>query len=164
MSRHRVASRRVATWFWCRDLDWPEWCRDTDLMSRHGYACTMETGVATPFFGRDLGGFSWAEGRSRHWVDVATWLSCSGGRDLGTMSRPGLGQAAWACHDQCTPSMRATCAGCASDLRWLRVTCVGCGRYKLAVRAAAPTTWALQAQCARDLGSGCAHYAPNPVL
>ena len=33
MSRHRVASRRVATWFWCRDLDRPGWCRDTDLMS-----------------------------------------------------------------------------------------------------------------------------------
>ena len=72
MSRHRVASRRVATWFWCRDLDWPEWCRDIDLMSRHGSACIMETGVVTPFFGHDLGGFSWAEGRSRHRVDVAT--------------------------------------------------------------------------------------------
>ena len=50
MSRHRVASRRVATWLWCHDLDWPEWCRDTDLMSRHGSACLMEIGVATPFF------------------------------------------------------------------------------------------------------------------
>ena len=22
MSRHRLVSRRVATWFWCRDLAW----------------------------------------------------------------------------------------------------------------------------------------------
>ena len=28
MSRHKVTSRRVATWFWCRDLDRPGWCRD----------------------------------------------------------------------------------------------------------------------------------------
>ena len=41
----------------------------------------------------------------RHGIDVATWLSCLGGHNLGTMSRPGLGQAAWACRDQCTPSM-----------------------------------------------------------
>ena len=27
-----------------------------------------------------------------------------------------MGQAAWACRDQCTPSMRATCARCARDL------------------------------------------------
>ena len=49
MSRHRVASRRVATWFWHRDLDWPEWCYDTDLMSRHGSGWPLEVGVATPF-------------------------------------------------------------------------------------------------------------------
>ena len=37
--------------------------------------------------------------RSRHQSEVATW-----------------GQAAWACRDECTPSMRATCAGCARDM------------------------------------------------
>ena len=44
---------------------------------------------------------------------------------------------------------------------------LACARYardQLAVRAAAPTTWALHTQCAHDLGSGCAHCAPNPVL
>ena len=39
-----------------------------------------------------------------------------------------------------------------------------CLRDLLVVRAAAPTTWALRAQFARDLGFGCAHCAPNPVL
>ena len=67
MSRHRVASRRVTTWFWCHDLDWPEWCRDTDLMSRHGSACPMEIGVATPFF-RSRPGLFWLGRR-----EVATW-------------------------------------------------------------------------------------------
>ena len=67
MSRHRVASRRVATWFWCRDLDWPEWCRDTDLMSRHGSDCPMEIGVATPFL-RSRPGLFWLGRR-----EVATW-------------------------------------------------------------------------------------------
>ena len=33
-----------------------------------------------------------------------------------------------------------------------------------AVGAAAPTTWALRAQCARDLVSGCAYCAPNLVF
>ena len=75
MSRHRVASRRVATWCWCHDLDWPEWCRDTDLMSRHGSARPMEIGVTTPFF------------------EVATWVVLvrqKGGRDIGLTSRPSL--------------------------------------------------------------------------
>ena len=66
-------------------------------------------------------------------------------------------QAAWACRDQCTPSMRATCARCAHDLH-------SPARGQSAVRAATPTTWALRAQCARDLVSGCAHCAHNPVL
>ena len=48
MSRHRVASRRVATWFWCRDLDRPRWCRDTDLMSRHGLGCMVVVWVSNP--------------------------------------------------------------------------------------------------------------------
>ena len=72
-----------------------------------------------------------------------------GGRDM----RPRPGRYA--------RDMRATCSGCASDLRWL------CARHvpdRLAVRATAPTTWALRAQCACDLGSGCAHCAPNLVL
>ena len=63
-------------------------------------------------------------------------------------------QAAWACRDQCTPSMQATYALCARDLR-------SPARGQSAVRAAVPTTWALRAQCARDLVSVCAH---NPVL
>ena len=29
---------------------------------------------------------------SRHGFNVATWLSCPGGRDLEVMSRPGLGK------------------------------------------------------------------------
>ena len=66
-------------------------------------------------------------------------------------------QDAWACRDQCTPSMRATCARCAHDLSSL-------ARGQSAVRAATPTTWALCLQCAHDLGFGCAHCAPNPVL
>ena len=49
----------------------------------------------------------------------------------------------------------------ARDLRWL---CTRHARDLLAVLAAAPTTWALRAQCARDLSYGCAHSAPNPVL
>ena len=39
-----------------------------------------------------------------------------------------------------------------------------CAHDLLAVLSAAPTTWALRTQCARDLGFGCAHCAPNPVL
>ena len=57
----------VATSFGGRDLDCPEWCRDTDLMSRHGSGCPMEIGVATPIF------------------EVATWavlIGQKGGRDL----------------------------------------------------------------------------------
>ena len=61
------------------------------LMSRDGSSWHMETGVMTHFLGRDLGSFCGAEGRSRHGIDVATWLSCPGGRDLEMMSRPGQG-------------------------------------------------------------------------
>ena len=38
-----------------------------------------------------MGCFGWAEGRSRHGINVATWLGRPGGRDLEVMSRPGLG-------------------------------------------------------------------------
>ena len=65
----------VATPLGGRDLEWPEWCRDTDLMSRHGSGCHMEIGVATPF------------------VEVATWVVLvgqKGGYDMGLKSRPGL--------------------------------------------------------------------------
>ena len=84
-----------------------------------------------------------AEGRSRHGIDVATWLSCLGGRNLGTMSRPSLGQAAWACRDQCTPSMRATCADWARDMRATNLLCAQQrprhGHYESSVHA----TWVL---------------------
>ena len=53
-------------------------------------------------------------------------------------------QDAWACRDQCTPSMHATCARCAHDLRSL-------AHGQSAVRAATPTTWALRVQCARAM-------------
>ena len=67
------------------------------------------------------------------------------------VSRPGL----WVMTGQaqqvqlCTVA-RATKRACTYDLP--------------AVRATARTTWALRAQCARDVVSGCAHYAHNPVL
>ena len=55
-------------------MTWPvgTWCRDPILRSRP-----------------DL--FGWVEGRSRHGVDVATWLGRPRGHDLEVMSRPGLG-------------------------------------------------------------------------
>ena len=60
-------------------------------MSRHGSAWLMEIGVATPFLRSRPSCFGGAEGRSRHGIDVATWLGGLGGRDLEVMSRPGLG-------------------------------------------------------------------------
>ena len=53
---------------------------------------------------------------------------------------------------------------CARPAHAERATCASCARDQLAVRAAVHTTWALRAQCARDLGSGCAHCTLNPVL
>ena len=67
----------VATPFGGRDLDWPEWCRDTDLMLRHGSGCPMEIGVATQIF------------------EAATWavlIGQKGGRDL----RPRPAPTTWA--------------------------------------------------------------------
>ena len=80
-----------------------------------------------------------------------------GGRNLETMSRPGRFD--WA--RQGGRDMRPRPRRYVRDLRWLRARHA---HDKLAVHVAAPTTWALRAQCACDLGSGCAHCAPNPVL
>ena len=63
MSRHRVASRRVATWFWCRDLDWPEWCRDMVLAGLWKLVSRPHFKVAT-----------WAVLVGRR--EVATWERC----------------------------------------------------------------------------------------
>ena len=128
--------------------------------SRHGFWC------------RDLEIPLWAETRSRHEIDVATLGSLQEGRDLDLASRPGLGKAWVSLVSQpgvlrSRPRVgylgvsRPAHAQQARDLRW---TCARHASGQLAVRAAAPTTWALRAQCARDLGSGCAHCAPNPVL
>ena len=76
--------------------------------------------------------------------EVATWKRC---RDLGGLAGQGR-----------------EVATCAHNLGTMRATCTRHARDQLAVRTAAPTTWALCAQCARDLGFGCAHSAPNPVL
>ena len=62
------------------------------------------------------------------------------------MSRPGL----WVATGQACAAARATKCSCAHDMP--------------AVRAATPTTWALRAQCMRDMVSGCAHCAHNLVL
>ena len=91
------------------------------------------------------------------WFGVATKvLGCDrgvyvggveAGRDIDLRSRPGLlklGVTTWA-------------LGSDGGRR-------SCARDLLAVRVAAPTTWALRAQCPCDLGSGCAHCAPNLVL
>ena len=68
-------------------------------MSRHGSGWPLEVGVAAPLL------------RSRHGVDVATWLSCSGGRDLAwgrllgrveTSARPACAQPALAARATCT--------------------------------------------------------------
>ena len=88
---------------------------------------------------------------------------------MGLMSRPGLVVLEVATRERCRDLAWAGCLGVsrpvhaqpARDLRWL---CARHARDQPAVRTAAPTTWALRAQCARDLGSRCAHCAPNPVL
>ena len=110
MSRNRVAYNWVATWFWCRDLDRPGWCRDpvwrsylewtercrdTNLMSRHGLA----------------------------FQEVATWKRCrnlawdwarEGGRDM----RPRPGRYALPAHFE-----RATFVACARDMRMTSLLC-----------------------------------------
>ena len=53
---------------------------------------------------------------------------------------------------------------CARPAHTECVTCASCARDQSVVRTTAPTTWALRAQCARDLVSWCAHCAHNPVL
>ena len=75
--------------------------------------------------------------------EVATWavlVGQKGGRDL----RPG-------------PRYYAR------DLRTLSVR-PALAEHTTCVRAAALMTWALHAQCACNLVSGCAHCAHNPVL
>ena len=61
------------------------------LMSQHGWQC----GRSQPGFRcRDLEIPLWVETRSRHEIDVATWVSLpggGGGHDLVLVSRPGLG-------------------------------------------------------------------------
>ena len=84
---------------------------------------------------------------------------------MGLMSRPGLvvqEVATWErCHDLAwgrLPGRVATSArpACARPAHAERETCAGCGRDQLAVRPAAPTTWALRAQCARPWFWVCA--------
>ena len=87
----------------------------------------MEIGVATPFLGRDLCCFGWPEERSRHRIDVATWISRPGGRDLKTIWRPGLGlgkgrrsrlaPTTWELCARPAHAERATCVGRESDMR-----------------------------------------------
>ena len=101
--------------------------------------------------------------------EVATWavlVGQKGRRDL--CPRPGR-----YVHDLHTLSartalaVRTTCprpACCARDMRATSSLCARHARDQLTVCATAPTTWALRTQCARDLGSGCAHCAPDPIL
>ena len=104
-------------------------------MSRHGQRCGRRIGVATPPGGRDL---EWLE-----WCRDTKLMSRHG--LASRRSRPGNDVATWLGARQGKEVVT-----CAHDLG--------------VVRAAAPTTWALRAQCARDLGFGCAHCAPNQVL
>ena len=60
--------------------------------------------------------------------------------------------------------MRPRHGSYARDLRTLSARPALAVRATWALCAAAPTTWALRTQCVRDLGLGCAHSAPNPVL
>ena len=43
MSRHRLVSRRVATWVWCRDLAWG-WAGET--VSRPSFEVTTWSGLS----------------------------------------------------------------------------------------------------------------------
>ena len=98
--------------------------------------------VATYFTG-------WAEERSRHGIDVATWLGRPRGRDLEMKLRPSLGL----CKGKEVATRHAVSA-----------TNRVCAHDQPIMRTAGRTTWALRAQCVLDLGSGCTHCAPNPVL
>ena len=52
----------VATSIWCRDLDWPEWCRDTLLVSR-------QCGTGTSDLGHDQS-WIWKGGSSGHGLEL----------------------------------------------------------------------------------------------
>ena len=61
-----------------------------------------------------------------------------------------MGQVAWACRDQCTPSMRATWALCARDMRTL------CARHAHSVSATCASLRAASRLCAQQrLRPGC---------
>ena len=73
----------VAASVWCRDLHWLDWCRDIDLMSRHGSYCPMvvwcpdrgvsvgEAKAGCDINLRSLPGLALRV--SRQGFDVATW-------------------------------------------------------------------------------------------
>ena len=85
---------------------WPEWCRDTDLMSQQDSGCLVVVWCHDQGFGSRQGRFCGkSKGWLRHRFEVETWPVEIGCHDLG--------QAAFACRDQLTPSKPVTCAGCA---------------------------------------------------
>ena len=103
------------------------------LVSRPRFEVTtwsVLSGVATSIGCRDM---IQAALMLRHRSEVATW-----------------GQAAWACRDKCMPSMRATCVGCARDLRWL------CARQACCARSSAHDMGTARAVCARPGSWVCA--------
>ena len=119
--------------------DTGHWCHNLVLRSRPGL---LKVG-SRPHFG------------------VVTWFVQTGlkrRRDPVLRSRPGL-----ACLRSQPHFVVATWPRLLDELGHNSVR-RACGHDQLAVRAAERTTWALRAQCARDLGFGCAHYAHNPVL
>ena len=132
------------------------WCRDINVMSRPDSGCPVEIGVATPIF------------------EVATkavLVGQKGGRDMGLTSRPGLvvqEVVTWKrCHDLAWGWAREGGRNlCPRPGRYARDLPMLTARPALAVRVtcARPVGWALHAQRARYLVSGCAHCAHNPVL
>ena len=73
-------------------MEWPGWCRDTDLMSRHGSGCLVAVGCHDQGFGLRQGRIcGMRRGWSRHRFEVATWLIEIRCLDLGFRSRPRAG-------------------------------------------------------------------------